>query len=257
MPSDAETNSKERFSNRVDAYVKYRPSYPAEAIAHLYHTIGLSRSSVIADVGAGTGKFSELLLNQGSPVIAVEPNKEMREAAEQRLGANPLFRTAPGSAEETGLPNHSVDFIVCAQAFHWFDRSAARQEFARILKPGGQVVLIWNSRITSGTPFREAYDRLLHTYGIDYAKLMHKNISPADLAAFYAPKPMEEARFVNSQAFDYEGLSGRMHSSSYIPTPDHPQYEPMMKELRRVFDQNNQNGLVAFDYETEIYWGEL
>jgi Methylase involved in ubiquinone/menaquinone biosynthesis len=250
-------NSKERFSNRVDAYVKYRPSYPAEAIAHLYHTIGLSRSSIIADVGAGTGKFSELLLNQGSPVIAVEPNKEMREAAEQRLSANPLFRAVPGSAEETGLPDHSVDFIVCAQAFHWFDRKAARQEFARILKPGGQVVLIWNSRMTSGTPFREAYDRLLHTYGIDYAKLMHKNISPADLAAFYAPKPMAEARFVNSQSFDFEGLSGRLHSSSYIPTKDHPNYEAMMKELRVIFDQNEQDGLAALDYETEVYWGEL
>lgn len=257
MPSGAEMDSKERFSNRVDAYVKYRPSYPVEAIAHLYNGIGFNEDSIIADIGAGTGKFSELLLNQGSHVIAVEPNKEMREAAEQKLGANSKFEAVPGSAEATGLPDSSVDFIVCAQAFHWFDRAAARQEFARILKPGGQVVLIWNSRILSGTPFRESYDRLLHTYGIDYAKLMHKNISPADLAAFYAPKPMEQARFIYSQTFDYEGLSGRLHSSSYIPTSEHPQYEPMMKELRTIFDQNEQDGLVPFEYETEIYWGEL
>lgn len=255
--SGAEVNSKERFSNRVDAYVKYRPSYPSEAIAHLYDTIGFGENSIIADVGAGTGKFSELLLSQGSTIIAVEPNKEMGEAAEQRLGANPKFRAVPGSAENTGLPDHSVDFIVCAQAFHWFDRALTRQEFARILKPGGQVVLIWNSRIISGTPFRESYDRLLHTYGIDYAKLMHKNISPTDLAAFYAPQPMSEARFIYSQSFDFEGLSGRLHSSSYIPTPEHPQYEPMMKELRTIFDQNEQDGLVPFEYETEIYWGEL
>ncbi|QKS48712.1 class I SAM-dependent methyltransferase (plasmid) [Paenibacillus cellulosilyticus] len=250
-------NSKERFSNRVDAYVKYRPSYPPEAIAHLYDTIGFGKDSIIADVGAGTGKFSELLLSQGSHVIAVEPNNEMREAALQKLGANPHFQAVSGSAEETGLPDQSVDFVVCAQAFHWFDRIAARQEFARILKPGGQVVLIWNSRIISGTPFRESYDRLLHTYGIDYAKLMHKNISPTDLAAFYAPKPMAEARFIYGQSFDFDGLSGRLHSSSYAPTPDHPNFEPMMKELRAIFDQNEQDGLVPFEYETEIYWGEL
>jgi ubiquinone/menaquinone biosynthesis C-methylase UbiE len=257
LPTGADKNNKERFSNRVDAYVKYRPSYPDEAIAHLYHTIGFSVNSVIADVGAGTGKFTELLLSQGSRVIAVEPNKEMREAAEQKLGTDPRFRAVSGSAEETGLPDQSVDFIVCAQAFHWFDREATRQEFARILKPGGQVVLIWNSRMISGTPFRESYDRLLHTYGIDYAKLNHKNISAVALAAFYAPQPMSEARFINSQSFDFEGLSGRMHSSSYIPTPEHPHYDPMMKELRAIFDQNEQDGLVAFDYETEIYWGQL
>jgi len=246
-----------RFSNRVDAYVKYRPSYPTEAIDCLYHEIGFDRSPVIADIGAGTGIFSKLLLDRGSSVMAVEPNKEMRESAELELGARAGYRAVPGSAEETGLADQSVDYIVCAQSFHWFERAAARKEFRRILKPGGKVVLIWNSRMTKGTPFREEYDWLLHQYGVDYEKLKHKNISPTDLASFYNPEPMREARFVNGQSFDFDGLCGRLTSSSYIPLPGDAAYEPMMEELRSIFDRNERDGRVPFDYETEIYWGEL
>ncbi len=252
-----EMNSKERFSNRVDSYVKYRPSYPKEVIDYLYDTVGFSPNSEIADIGAGTGIFSALLLERGSHVTAVEPNKEMREAAEQKLGDDSHFRAVSGSAEMTGLPSESVDFIVCAQAFHWFDRTASRVEFKRILKPDGKVVLIWNSRLTHGTPFREDYDRLLHTFGTDYKQINHKNISPEILTAFFQPGAMHEARFANQQIFDFAGLSGRLLSSSYAPAPGHPDHESMMNELQRIFDRNQQDGHVSFDYETEVYWGEV
>ncbi|WP_127531144.1 class I SAM-dependent methyltransferase [Paenibacillus kobensis] len=250
-------DNTKRFSDRVDMYVKYRPSYPAEAIDFLYDKVGFSTSSVIADIGAGTGKFSKLLLDRGSSIMAVEPNKEMRESALLELGGQAGYRAVPGTAEQTELADQSVDFIVCAQAFHWFDRVAARQEFRRILRPGGKAVLIWNSRLTEGTPFREEYDQLLHRYGVDYHKLKHKNISPADLAAFYHPEPMQEARFVYGQSFDFDGLCGRMKSSSYIPLPGDPAYEPMMQELQAIFARNEQDGQVPFEYETEVYWGEL
>ena len=148
-------NSRERFSNRVDSYLKYRPSYPKEAIDYLYDFVGLRSNSKIADIGSGTGIFSKLLLERGSYVIGVEPNQAMRVADEQMLESNPNFQTISGSAESTGLPDQSVEFIVCAQAFHWFDRLAAQTEFRRILQPGGRVILIWNSRLTNGTSFRE------------------------------------------------------------------------------------------------------
>lgn len=250
-------NSKERFSNRVDSYVKYRPSYPQEAIDYLYDIVGLQLNSEVADIGAGTGIFSKLLLERGSHVTAVEPNQAMREAAEKELAGEPHYRVVSGSAEVTGLPDQSVDFIVCAQAFHWFDRVASRAEFHRILKPGGKVVLIWNSRLTQGTPFREAYDRLLHTFGTDYLVVSQKNITPEDLASFFKSGEMQEARFTNQQAFDFESLRGRLLSSSYSPVPGDPSYEPMVNELREVFERNQQDGQVFFDYETEVYWGEV
>lgn len=250
-------DSKKRFSNRVDSYVKYRPTYPGEAIDYLYSVVGLRADSRIADIGAGTGIFSELLLERGSHVIAVEPNLEMREAAEKKLGGKQSFRAVSGSAEATGLPDKSVDFIVCAQAFHWFDRPAAQTEFRRILKEGGKAVLIWNSRIAHGTPFREEYDRLLQTYGTDYNQVKHKNISPDVLAFFFKAGDMREARFMNGQTFDFEGLIGRLLSSSYSPVPGSSSYEPMIAELRSIFDRNEQGGKVSFDYETEIYWGEV
>lgn len=250
-------DNTQRFSDRVDTYVKYRPSYPKEAIDYLYDTVGLRGGGEIADVGAGTGKFTRLLLERGSEVAAVEPNDAMREAMVAELGGTPGFRAMPGTAENTLLADASAAHIVCAQAFHWFDREKAKVEFKRILKPGGRVALVWNSRLTRGTPFLEAYDKLLYTYGIDYAIVQHKNISEAALGQFFAPAEMRVARFPSGQLLDFEGLSGRLLSSSYIPKPGHPNYEPMMTELREIFDRCNDNGLVSFDYETEVFWGEL
>ncbi|MFC4777250.1 class I SAM-dependent methyltransferase [Paenibacillus sp. GCM10023252] len=250
-------NSKERFTNRVDSYAKYRPSYPADMIQYLYRTVGLCAASLIADIGAGTGIFTKLLLTEGSQVIAIEPNEAMREASMQELVEFDGYQSMAGSAENTNLPDQSVDFIVCAQAFHWFDRPAAKVEFARVLKPEGKAALIWNSRRTSGTPFLEEYDQLLRTYGTDYAKVNHQNISANSLALFFKEGSMRVAEFHNEQKFDYDGLLGRMLSSSYVPLPGHPSYEPMTEAAMELFVRCQQNGQVTIEYLTEVYWGEV
>lgn len=250
-------DSKERFSSRVGAYVKYRPSYPAEAISYLYDTAGFRPVDKIADIGAGTGIFSKLLLARGSRVIAIEPNQAMREAAVQELGHHAHYRVTAGAAEATGLPDGSIDHIVCAQSFHWFDRGAAQLEFRRILKPGGKAVLIWNSRLQEGTPFLEEYEQLLLAYGTDYEKVRHKNISKEDLSSFFQPGKLRAARFSMRQLLNLEELGGRLQSSSYAPQVGHPNYEPMMAELKKIFERNQQNGVVSFDYETEVFWGEV
>src|SRR5437764_1020077 len=125
----------QRFSTRVDNYVKYRPGYPPAIVGLLEAECGLTPESVVADIGAGTGLLAELWLRHGNPVCGVEPNREMREAGARLLAAYPAFTSVDGTAEATTLPDQSVDFVTAGQAFHWFEPVAARREFARILRP--------------------------------------------------------------------------------------------------------------------------
>ncbi|MFC4601036.1 class I SAM-dependent methyltransferase [Cohnella hongkongensis] len=250
-------NSKTRFTSRVETYTKYRPSYPAEAIDYLYGVVGLNETSEVLDVGAGTGIFSRLLLERGSRVTAVEPNDAMREAALSASRNHPRFQAVAGSAEETGVQDASYDYIVSAQAFHWFDRAAAKREFRRVLKPGGKTILVWNTRLKEGTPFLEGYEKLLRGLGTDYEQVNHQNISREMLNDFFRKDGLSEARFDNRQVLDFDGIAGRLRSSSYTPQPGHPGYEPMMRELRELFERTSENGTVNFDYVTEVYWGEV
>ncbi|MDQ6418584.1 class I SAM-dependent methyltransferase [Paenibacillus sp. LHD-117] len=250
-------NNKERFTDRVDTYVKYRPSYPQKALDFLYGKVGFSDRSIIADIGAGTGIFSGLLLDRGSRVVALEPNEAMREAAIKQYASHPRYASCPGSAERTGLSEESVHHIVCAQSFHWFDRPAAREEFRRILKPDGRVALIWNSRRTAGTPFLEQFEQLLLRYGTDYEKVGHKNITRQTLSEFFSDDGPALEVFASEQRLDEEGLKGRLLSSSYCPLPGHPNYEPMMERLSVIFKQCAVDGLVTMTYDTELYWGTV
>ncbi|MCU6712798.1 class I SAM-dependent methyltransferase [Paenibacillus sp. J5C_2022] len=250
-------DTKARFSNRVNAYAKYRPSYPAQALDYLFDVVGVYPQCTVADIGAGTGIFSALLLDRDVHVAAVEPNGPMREEANRQLGEHANYSSYFTAAENTGLPSGSIDFIVCAQAFHWFNREAAHREFLRILKPNGKVILIWNSRLTQGTAFLEQYEALLHEYGHDYKEVNHKNITFDDLKAFFRDGRLQLEKFPNRQLFDFAGLSGRLMSSSYCPTADDPRFEEMMRKLRTIFEKNQEEGYVHFDYETEVYWGEV
>src|ERR1700712_2137458 len=178
------TDPTKRFSNRVENYVKFRPSYPPGVLGLLQDKCGLTPAARVADVGSGTGILTELLLQQGNKVFAVEPNPDMRAAAEVRLSRQQNFTSVAGSAEATTLPDQSVELITAAQAFHWFDREKARGEFLRILTPGRWVALIWNDRHTESTPFLRAYEQLLRTYATDYAEVDHKQMDARVIGSF-------------------------------------------------------------------------
>lgn len=246
-----------RFSDRVENYARFRPSYPAEMISFLEKTLPLSAGTRVADIGSGTGILSRLFLERGYTVLGVEPNREMRAAAEQLLASYRTFTSVDARAEATGLPAGSIDLVVAAQAFHWFDAQEARREFQRILKPHGRVALIWNVRITTGTPFARDYEKLLLRYAIDYRQVDHRRVDEAALGRFFHPNNFSHARFSNSQEFDLEGLTGRLLSSSYAPLSGHPNHEPMIRQLNHIFNHYQQRGLVSFNYTTEVFWGKL
>jgi SAM-dependent methyltransferase len=246
-----------RFSNRVQDYVRFRPRYPREVLDVLASTVGLSLEWTIADLGSGTGISTELFLDHGNTVFAVEPNREMREAAESRLGGRPGFRSVDGTAESTTLPDRSVDLVAAAQAFHWFDPSATRREILRILRPWGAVALMWNSRRTGSTPFLHAYEQLLLEYGTDYAAVRHENVAGPRLTMLFGHDRWERRVLPNEQRFDLEGLRGRLLSSSYAPAPGHPRHAPMLEALARLFAEHEHGGIVRFEYDTEIFSGRL
>ncbi|MFL5803507.1 MAG: class I SAM-dependent methyltransferase [Roseiflexaceae bacterium] len=251
------TDSTRRFSSRVENYVRYRPGYPPEVIELLTARCGLTPDSLVADIGSGTGLLARLFLAHGCRVLGVEPNGEMRAAGERLLSGFPNFTSVEGTAEATTLPAQSVDFVTAGQAFHWFDRALARTEFARLLRPGGWVVLVWNDRRSATTPFLAAYEQLLERYATDYAQVNHKRIDEATIGTFFAPGAWSVQVFENRQQFDFAGLQGRLLSSSYTPEPGHPGHQPMIDALRTLFDTHQHGGQVAFEYDTTVYYGRL
>ena len=252
------TDSTSRFSSRVENYIRYRPGYPRAVVELLAGECGLVPASVVADVGSGTGILSELFLRNGNRVYGVEPNREMREAGERQLSAYDNFVSVEGRAEATTLDDRSVDFVTSGQALHWFEREAARREFARILRPGGWLVAVWNDWNAETSPFLRDYERLLIDLGTDYQEVSVRTGNDDDLVnPYFGPGEVRLKTFGNQQVFDFESLKGRLISSSYAPEPGHPNFTPMIERLASIFEQHQENGRVVFDYDTKVYYGQL
>jgi len=246
----------QRFSNRVENYVKYRPGYPVEIVDFLQKECFLKQESIIADIGSGTGISAQLFLNNGNKVFGVEPNFEMRSASEVLLKDYENFISIDGTAENSGLKDNSVDLIVCGQAFHWFDFEKCKIEFQRIIRKNGFVVLLWNSRI-SKPGFMDDYENLLKKFGTDYESVNHDNIDESVIQKFFSPFEYKRKNFPNYQEFDYEGLKGRLLSSSYVPLEDSPHFNEMIAEAELIFEKNNSLGKVVMEYETVVFFGKL
>lgn len=268
------------FTRRVENYMQYRPGYPAAIIGLLERECSLTTASMIADVGSGTGRLTELFLNHGNRVFGIEPDPEMRVAAEYLLSENSRFTSVAATAEATTLEDHSIDFLVAGQAFHWFERELSGSEFLRILVPGGWVVLVWNRQPTEGTPFLTALERFWQTYltrpGLQGAgRLQDADALPKQanlvntwrgnpqrmrqelIEPFFRPGTWKEAHFENPQIYDFAALKGRVWSAAIAPDERHPYYAEMLADLTVIFQQYQVNGTVTVEYETEVFYGRL
>ncbi|MEM8845485.1 MAG: class I SAM-dependent methyltransferase [Bacteroidota bacterium] len=250
------TDNTKRFSDRVKNYVTYRPGYPKEIVTFLEEATGLNTDSTIADIGSGTGKCSEIFLDGGYAVTGVEPNLEMRLAAEALFENQPLFKSVNSSAEATTLEDDSYSHIIAGQAFHWFNPPLAKKEFQRILAPGGWVVLIWNERNVQ-SPFLADYEVFLHDHAVKYAEVVHRNIDEGVLGAFYNPFSYHVKHMTNYQLFDFDGLLGRYQSSSYAYKEGDEQFKLAKKALQVLFEKHQRNNQIKMEYQTNIYYGQL
>ena len=251
-------DATQRFSNRVEDYAQYRPRYPQEIISTLRDECRLSSEARIADIGSGTGLLSELFLQNGNPVSAVEPNQEMRTAGERLLCKYPGFKSIDGRAEATTLADESVDFIVSGQAFHWFDHTRARREFKRILKPSGIVMVVWNDRQIQSTPFLQAFENLIKRHVPGYRQQNFRQIYATSVAGFFGAHGFQSNTFEYRQEISgFAAVQGRLLSLSYTPEAGHPHYEPMLEELSELFKTYQRDGKVVFEYITRMYFGLL
>jgi SAM-dependent methyltransferase len=248
--------STNKFTGRVANYVKYRPGYPSEIIRMLEREIDFDAQKDVADIGSGTGKLSRLFLGNDNLVYGVEPNDEMREAAEKMLEDYINFISIEGTAEHTALADRSIDIIVSGHAFHWFDSDAAKVEFLRILKPGGYVVLVWNEREKDSTDFMKDYENLIREHCPEYNPNYTDGAGEKIFNKFFGVKNFHMASFYNSQVFDFNGLKGRMLSSSYVPV-ENSENKNLVKGLKEVFDKRSKDGKIKFEYNTRVYFGKI
>lgn len=253
----ANPDPRERFSNLVEDYVKYRPEYPDIIISFLESKISFSKDWIIADIGAGTGKSSRPFIENGNRIIAVEPNKPMREASLELFSSYPNFSAQEGTAESTNLSARSVDLIIVAQTFHWLDILKTKVEFQRILKSGGWVLLLWNKRNDAHSEFMKSYNDFLDEYSTDYQEINLRRIDEKSYNLFFGKNGYQETAFDNHQQFDFTGLKGRYLSSSYAFGKGHPLHSEAINSLKALFDKHQTEDNIQMAYNTELYFGQL
>lgn len=247
------------YSRLVENYSRYRPRYPQQLIEWLNAECGLSPAQVVADIGAGTGQLTELFLKNGNPVYGVEPNPEMRLAAEAYLHSYSLFTSVAATAEATTLADHSVHLIVVGNAFHWFKHDLVREEFLRILIPDGWVVLAWNLERNNGSPFANAFEQFWQKYIDPAARFIRlSERKRADyLVKFFGAENLKAASLDNYQICDYDSLKGLALSFLKAPKPEDEVYPAMLAELKTLFDKYQINGTVTLEYDTALVFGQL
>ena len=249
---NAHQDARQRFTHRVRDYADGRPGYPARVVTVLREQCGLRPGAVVADVGCGTGLLARVFVEAGDVVIGIEPNAEMRSAAAAVFAGEPRFRIVAASAEETGLEDASVDAVVAGQAAHWFDASAAAREFARILRPGGCIALIWNDRHLEATPFLVEYEALIHDYA-DARPFLH--IDPERVRTLFGAIEPVCTEIDNVQSLDLAALRARVFSSSYMPMRDDPVAREIDRRIEALFERHQQDGRVQMLYRTRIWHG--
>lgn len=275
MPSHQMNSVGTIYSDRGEDYAKYRPSYPTAAIDIILEELGDPSQLTAADVGAGTGIASRLLAERGVRVTAIEPSDSMRHAAEP----HPLVKFSDATAEQTKLPEVSVDLVISCQAFHWFRPIPTLSEFARILKPSGRLALVWNDRAADDEFFAE-FERLVKASlispptGKPRRNLLRRIL--IRLLSLIKSHSMAEVRgtlrllsssphftrvrhykFTYIQELDLTGTIGHGLSKAFTPQegPAHQQFISDLKELHARWA--DERGFVSFVYCTNVYLADL
>ena len=249
-------DSTQNFSGRAKDYTIGRPAYAAALLDYLYTEQGFSGQSVIADIGSGTGKFARQLLNRGSTLLCVEPNADMRNTAIRELGGYPGFTAVDGTASESGLEDHSVDFVTAAQAFHWFDVDAFRRECRRILKPGGKVLLIWNLRDMSAEVNRLSYE-IYREYCPAFQGFGGGIQQDDDRIKRFFSHGYTYAEFEHPLFYSQNKFISRSLSGSYSLKQGDDRYEEYLAALRGLFDRYAQDSILTMPNKTVAYIGSL
>lgn len=248
----------ERFTSRVENYVRYRPNYPSALLPLVIEQTGLGTDWEIADVGSGPGNLTRLFLENGYSVTGIEPNDAMREAGEELLAKYPRFRSMNGTAEATTLPSRSIDLVTAGQAFHWFEPAATRAEFSRILRGGGWVALIWNKRPEGSAPILDAWGDLLREHSPEYSRVaVRDDAAEAGMAVLFGGNRYQKFVLPHAQELDAEAFWGRMISSSYTPLPGEPGHDELKERSQALFDEYATGGIVRFPYETQVFIGTI
>lgn len=248
--------NENRFDGRSSDYSLYRPDYPHDLLPVIKLEFNLLESATVADIGSGTGKLARLFLENGNRVYGVEPNAEMREQASKDLSSYRNYVTIEGSAENTGLPDNSVDFVVVGQAFHWFDPMETKKEFKRIMTSSGVVILVWNDRVEKNTGINSAYEEICKKYSKGY-HATGSLLSSDELISEFFGDDMRKFAVPNPQKMDLDGFKGRYLSASYSLPSTHSKYGTTMRALQKAFKENSKGGYVTMEHITRVFAGHL
>lgn len=248
--------TKSIYSSKAEKYARYRWDYAPEAIATILTTTGLAPDAVIADIGAGTGILTKHFLDYARHVYAVELNPEMRQIAEQTLGTHPAFHNLDASAEATTLSDQSVDLITVAQAIHWFEPTATKREFSRILKPGGWLAILRNYGVDLelDNALKPAMSK---DFGVRFASAVIQPGKDTPVSFYYGGDHVPKQLFPFTNRQTWEEFLGSNLSASYTPDEDHPQYPRFEQALHDIFTRFSVNGSIATRGVTELYLGHI
>lgn len=249
-------DSVSRFSRKAALYDRFRPHYPPELVAFLKASIAPDPGKTVADIAAGTGIFTEQIAQWGNPVFVVEPNRAMSRLARRRLSGFKNCVFVNGTAESTRLPSQSIDLIVSAQAFHWFDLTKTKAEFQRIGRHNLLVAVVWNLRNTDSS-FEQAYESLILAYGMDYLSLSQRRMDTEEVLSFFAPDSPEYRIFEHADFLTLEQLHGRILSYSFMPGETSPVYEELLEEITAMFNRYQKDGKVQLSYKTRLFIGGI
>ena len=248
----------DRFTDKAQKYEKYRPSYPNESVSIIMKecNFNLDNDIIIADIGAGTGKFTELLLENNYTVYAIEPNDKMRAIADSKFLGNHKYKSFNSNAENTLLADNSIDIITVAQALHYFDLDKVKIEFRRILKKNGKVVLLWNFRDRASN-FMKEYEKIVYTF---HSKDLQPTFAQDKMNDVVYNKLFSEYKVLSipySQELKFNDLWGRVLSSNHAPKMDDPNYKELYKNMNGLFNKYKHNNIITFEYCTKVVIGSI